>query len=87
MDLNTVGRTVIYLGIALVVLGGVLMLFSRIPFLKNLGHLPGDIRVQGAQFFVLLPGRQHDHPQHFALARAEHYSASAQPLTHATLRL
>jgi hypothetical protein len=55
MDLNTVGRLVIFLGVALMVLGGVLMLFSRIPFLKNLGHMPGDIRVQGTSFSCFFP--------------------------------
>ena len=47
MDLNTAGRIVIGLGIALVLLGGILLLFSRIPFLKDLGSLPGDIRQNG----------------------------------------
>jgi hypothetical protein len=55
MDLNTAGRTVIYLGIALVILGGTLMLFSRVPFLKNLGHMPGDVRVQGNNFSCFFP--------------------------------
>ncbi len=55
MDLNTAGRVVIGLGIALVILGGLLLLFSRIPFLKDLGHLPGDIRIQNGNFSCFLP--------------------------------
>jgi hypothetical protein len=55
MDLNTVGRLVVFLGAALIVLGGALMLFSRIPFLKNLGHMPGDIRIQGTGFSCFFP--------------------------------
>jgi hypothetical protein len=55
MDLNAFGRLVIYLGIALVVLGGVLILFSRVPVLKHLGHLPGDIRVEGNNFSCFFP--------------------------------
>jgi hypothetical protein len=55
MDLNTAGRLVILLGVALLLLGGVLMLFSRIPFLKNLGHMPGDIRVQSNSFSCFFP--------------------------------
>ena len=55
MDLNTVGRMVILLGVALLLLGGVLILFSRIPFLKDLGHMPGDIRVQGGSFSCFFP--------------------------------
>ena len=55
MDLNTVGRLVVFLGAALIALGGVLMLFSRIPFLKSLGHMPGDIRIQGTGFSCFFP--------------------------------
>jgi hypothetical protein len=55
MDLNALGRLVIYLGIAFVVLGGVLILFSRVPVLKHLGHLPGDIRIEGKNFSCFFP--------------------------------
>jgi hypothetical protein len=55
MDLNTVGRTVLYLGITLAVLGGILMLFSRAPFLRNLGHMPGDIRVESKNVSCFFP--------------------------------
>jgi hypothetical protein len=55
MDLNTVGRTVIFLGLALALLGGILMLFSRVPFLKDLGSLPGDVRVEGKNFSCFFP--------------------------------
>jgi len=55
MDLNSLGRLVLYIGIALVILGGVLMLFSRVPGLKNLGRLPGDIRVEGENFSCFFP--------------------------------
>lgn len=55
MDLNTVGRTVIFLGLALALLGGILMLFSRVPYLKDLGSLPGDVRVEGKNFSCFFP--------------------------------
>jgi hypothetical protein len=55
MDVNTVGRMVILVGIAIVALGGTLMLFSRIPFLKDLGSLPGDFRIQGDHFSCFAP--------------------------------
>ncbi len=55
MDLNAVGRAVVFLGIALVVLGGLLVTFSRIPVLKHLGHLPGDIRIQGENYSCFFP--------------------------------
>lgn len=55
MDLNTVGRTVVYLGIALAVLGGIMMLFSRVPFLKNLGNLPGDVHIETKNVSCFFP--------------------------------
>jgi hypothetical protein len=55
MDLNTLGRLVVYLGIVFVVLGGLLILFSRMPVLKHLGHLPGDIRIEGKNFSCFFP--------------------------------
>ena len=32
-----------------------LLLAARIPFLQNLGNLPGDIRVEGQGFTCLFP--------------------------------
>lgn len=39
-----IGRLLITLGMALIVLGGVVMLLSRFT---SLGHLPGDIFIKG----------------------------------------
>lgn len=55
MDLNAVGRIVILVGIGLVVGGALLVLFSRVPGLKNLGNLPGDIHIQGENFSCFFP--------------------------------
>ena len=55
MDLNTTGRLVLLLGVALVVAGGLWMLSSRVPILKHLGRLPGDIRIQGEHFSCFFP--------------------------------
>ena len=55
MDLNTTGRLVLLLGVALMVVGGLLMLFGRVPVLKHLGKLPGDIHIQGEHFSCFLP--------------------------------
>ena len=55
MDLNTLGRAVLIIGIILTVLGGLLMLLARIPFLSNLGNLPGDIRIEGQGFSCIVP--------------------------------
>ena len=55
MDLNTAGRWLMLIGIALLVLGGLFMLLSRVPVLKHLGHLPGDIRIEGEHFSCFFP--------------------------------
>ncbi|NLX09723.1 MAG: DUF2905 domain-containing protein [Chloroflexi bacterium] len=55
MDLNSLGRLVLLIGIGLLVLGGVLMLFSRLPFLKDLGSLPGDVRIEGKGYSCFFP--------------------------------
>lgn len=55
MDLNTTGRIIVGLGLALIVLGGLLLLFSRLPILKNLGNLPGDIRYQSENVSCFFP--------------------------------
>ena len=54
MDLQTLGRGVLIIGIVIAVLGGILMLLARIPFFSNLGNLPGDIRIetQGVSCFI-----------------------------------
>jgi hypothetical protein len=55
MDLNALGRLLLVLGIGLAVLGGLLLLFSRVPVLKQLGHLPGDIRIEGEGYACFFP--------------------------------
>ena len=55
IDLNTIGRITLIIGILLAVLGGVLMLLARIPFFSNLGNLPGDIRIETQGFSCFIP--------------------------------
>jgi hypothetical protein len=55
MDLSALGRWVIFVGVALIALGGILILFSRVPVLKNLGHLPGDVRVNSGGLSCFFP--------------------------------
>jgi len=50
--LETTGKLLLIVGGALVLLGGLLWLFSRVPFL---GHLPGDIRIERPGFTCLVP--------------------------------
>ncbi len=55
MDLGYIGRLLVFAGIGLALLGGLLLLLSRVPFLNNLGSLPGDIRIEGQGFSCFLP--------------------------------
>lgn len=55
MDLGYIGRVLVYAGIGLALLGGLLLLLSRVPILNNLGHLPGDIHIEGQGFSCFLP--------------------------------
>ncbi|MBN2305646.1 MAG: DUF2905 domain-containing protein [Anaerolineae bacterium] len=55
MDLNAVGRLVLFVGLALAALGGLLILLSRVPVLNRLGNLPGDIHIEGENFSCFFP--------------------------------
>ena len=41
--------------IVLAILGGILMVFARVPVLKHLGHLPGDIRYESGGVSCFFP--------------------------------
>ena len=51
MDLQSIGKFVIVGGLALVVLGGALLLAARL----GLGSLPGDFRFEGRGWGCYLP--------------------------------
>ncbi len=55
MDLGAVGRLVIAVGLGLVMLGVLLSVAGRLPLLRELGHLPGDIRVEREGFSCFIP--------------------------------
>lgn len=50
--LEMVGKWLIAAGAALLLLGGLLWLLSKLPVL---GHLPGDIRIERQGFTCLIP--------------------------------
>jgi uncharacterized protein HemY len=50
--MGELAKTLIYLGIILVVLGVVLALAGKLPWL---GHLPGDIYIQRERFSFYFP--------------------------------
>jgi hypothetical protein len=53
MDLSSLGRILIIVGLVIVVVGGVLWLMGR--FGVPLGRLPGDIRIEREGFSLYFP--------------------------------
>ncbi len=43
-QIDTLAKWLIIIGLSIAVLGGLIFLASKIPFLSRLGNLPGDIR-------------------------------------------
>ena len=52
MMFGEVGKWLVLMGLMLVVLGGLLWLAGRIPFV---GRLPGDIRIERENFSCFVP--------------------------------
>ena len=52
MQLDDLGRTLVVMGIALAVLGGILLLVGTVP---GLGRLPGDISIERGNFRIYAP--------------------------------
>jgi len=52
MGLETMGKWLMVIGGALVLLGGLMWLLSKVPFL---GQLPGDIRIERPGFTCMIP--------------------------------
>jgi hypothetical protein len=50
-----IGRTLIAVGAVLVVVGGLVLLFSRVGVPFGLGRLPGDILIKRKNFTFYLP--------------------------------
>lgn len=53
MDLSSLGKGIVILGVTLVIVGGVLWLLARTGL--PLGRLPGDIRIEGEQMSCYVP--------------------------------
>ncbi|MSP36872.1 MAG: DUF2905 domain-containing protein [Deltaproteobacteria bacterium] len=49
------GRLLIYLGLAVAGVGLLLSFASRLPWLRWLGHLPGDIAIERENFSFYFP--------------------------------
>ncbi len=55
MDLESIGRILLFLGIGAAAFGGILMLLSRVPILNQLFNLPGDIRIDTGNVSCFVP--------------------------------
>ncbi|MGM0368136.1 MAG: DUF2905 domain-containing protein [Actinomycetota bacterium] len=52
MNFGNLGKILIFIGIGIVVLGGIIFLFSKIPYA---GRLPGDIHIKKDNFSFHFP--------------------------------
>lgn len=50
-----IGKILLIIGIALIILGLILIFGEKIPLLKYFGRLPGDIRVEKENFSFYFP--------------------------------
>ena len=48
-----VGKTIIFIGIFIIIIGVILLFSDRLPF--NLGRLPGDIAIKNENFSFYFP--------------------------------
>ena len=54
-DLSGLGRVLLVTGLAIAIMGGLLLIAHRVPGLDRLGRLPGDIVVQRGPVTIFLP--------------------------------
>lgn len=52
MDLQSLGKVLLLIGVGITLLGGLLLLLGRFT---NFGNLPGDLRIQGENFSCFTP--------------------------------
>ena len=55
MDIESIGRILLLVGVGIAVLGGLLMLASRLPFFNQLFNLPGDIQITSGSVSCFFP--------------------------------
>jgi len=48
-------KLLIFFGVVLVIIGLLFLVFPRIPYLNNLGKLPGDIYIKKGNFVFYFP--------------------------------
>ena len=55
MDLESIGRILLFGGVGIAVLGGLLLVASRLPFFSQLFNLPGDISITTGNVSCFVP--------------------------------
>jgi hypothetical protein len=55
MDAPTLGRIAILVGALFLIVGVLLVVSPRVPLLRSLGHLPGDIFIQRGSVRIAIP--------------------------------
>jgi hypothetical protein len=50
-----IGKSLIIIGVILLVIGLVVTFRDSVPFLKHIGRLPGDVNIQRRNFSVHIP--------------------------------
>lgn len=55
MDLESIGRILLLVGAGIALLGGVLLVASRVPLVNRLFNLPGDISVTTSSVSCFFP--------------------------------
>ncbi|MCX8059187.1 MAG: DUF2905 domain-containing protein [Spirochaetes bacterium] len=55
--LKEIGKVLFFTGIIFFIIGTILILIEniKIPFLKKIGNLPGDIKIKGKNFIFYFP--------------------------------
>jgi len=51
-NFGNIGKILIFIGIGIIILGGLIILFSKVPFI---GKLPGDINIKKENFNFYFP--------------------------------
>lgn len=55
MDSSTIGKSLIILGVTVVIVGCIFLFSDRLTFLKSLGRLPGDFSFKGENWQLHMP--------------------------------
>ncbi|HAX98644.1 MAG TPA: DUF2905 domain-containing protein [Candidatus Atribacteria bacterium] len=55
MEISIWAKTIIIIGVILIVIGLVMMFLPKLPFLQRLGRLPGDIIVKKGNITFYFP--------------------------------